>query len=232
MQCHEHSHNYDGKQKSCLEKVPIFSSLTVAEMVEVSMTATHKKYKKGENIYLEGEIAEKLFVINAGKVKISKLSEEGKEQIIRILQAGDFMGELSIFTNSPLKNNAEAVEATTVCTIDSKKIKELIEERPGIAIKILKELSMRLEKTESLIESLGLRDVEQRVADILIKLMNEDNVVDLSISKKDLAAHIGMSQETLSRKLTNFQEKGFIRQQGQRKIIILNKEALQDIVNI
>lgn len=124
------------------------------------------------------------------------------------------------------------MEATTVCTIDSKKIKELIEERPGIAIKILKELSMRLEKTESLIESLGLRDVEQRVADILIKLMDEDNVVDLSISKKDLAAHIGMSQETLSRKLTNFQEKGFIRQHGQRKIIILNKEALQDIVNI
>lgn len=232
MQCHEHSHNYEGKQKSCLEKVPIFTSLTAAEMVEVSMTATHKKYKKGENIYFEGETAEKLFVINTGKVKISKLSEEGKEQIIRILQAGDFMGELSIFTNSPLKNNAEAVEATTVCTIDSKKIKELIEERPGIAIKILKELSMRLEKTESLIESLGLRDVEQRVADILVKLMDEDNVVDLSISKKDLAAHIGMSQETLSRKLTNFQEKGFIRQQGQRKIIILNKEALQDIVNI
>lgn len=232
MQCHEHSHNYEGKQKSCLQKVPIFSGLTAAEMIEVSMTATHKKYKKGENIYLEGETAEKLFVINAGKVKISKLSEEGKEQIIRILQAGDFMGELSIFTNSPLKNNAEAVEATTVCTIDSKKIKELIEERPGIAIKILKELSMRLEKTESLIESLGLRDVEQRVADILLKLMDEDNVVDLSISKKDLAAHIGMSQETLSRKLTNFQEKGFIKQQGQRKIIILNKEALQDIVNI
>lgn len=232
MQCHECSHNSEGQKKSCIENVPIFSSLTKEEMLDVSMTATHRKYNKGETIYLEGELSEKLFVINIGKVKISKLSEDGKEQIIRILQVGDFMGELSLFTNSTLKNNAEAIEGTTMCIIDSEKINDLIEKRPSIALKIMKELSMRLEKTESLIESLGLRDVEQRAADILLRMADENNVINLSVSKKDLAAHIGMSQETLSRKLTNFQEKGLIRQEGQRKIIILNREALEDIGNI
>lgn len=232
MGCSECSHSSEGQEKSCIEKVPIFNNLTREEMIEVSMTATHRKYNKGETIYLEGEISEKLFVINTGKVKISKLSEEGKEQIIRILQVGDFMGELSLFTHSPLKNNAEAIEATTVCIIDNKKINELIEKLPSIALKIMKELSMRLEKTESLIESLGLRDVEQRVADILLRMADDNNVIKLSISKKDLASHIGMTQETLSRKLSNFQEKGWIRQEGQRKIIILNRDTLEDIGSI
>ena len=225
-------HCTKNRHKSCIEKVPIFNNLTTEEMIEVSMTAVQMKYKKGEIIYLEGELSEKLFVINTGKVKISKLSEEGKEQIIRILQVGDFMGELSLFSNYPLKNNAEAIETTTLCTIDSKQINDLIEKRPSIALKIMKELSTRLEKTESLIESIGHRNVEQRVADILLRMADDNNIVSLSISKKDLAGHIGMSQETLSRKLSSFQEEGLIRQEGQRKIIILNREALEGIVGI
>lgn len=222
----------NNEEKSCLERVPIFSHLDTKEMVEVSMTSTHKHYKKGETIYLEGEISEKLFVINKGKVKISKLSEEGKEQIIRILDAGDFMGELSLFTKFPLKNNAEALEDTSVCIIDNKKINNLIEKSPSIALKILKELSIRLENTEGLIESIMLQDVEQRVADILLKMADDNSLIDLSISKKDLAAHIGMSQETLSRKLSSFQEAGWIKQEGQRKIKILDREALKSIRSI
>lgn len=142
------------------------------------------------------------------------------------------MGELTLFTSSPLQNNAEAVEVTTVCTIDSKKINDLIEKRPSIALKIMKELSMRLEKTESLIESLGLKDVEQRVADILLRMSDDNNVIKLSISKKDLAAHMGMSQETLNRKLSSFQDKGLITLEGQRTIMILNRSALENMGSI
>ena len=230
MKCQKCLHNSESQERNCIEKVPIFGSLTKEEMIEVSMTAIHREYKKGEAIYLEGELSEKLFIINKGKVKISKLSEEGKEQIIRILEVGEFMGELTLFTHSPLKNYAEAIETTIVCIIDSKKINSLIEKSPSIALKIIKELSIRLEKTESLIESLGLRDVEQRVADILLKMADDNNIIQLSISKKNLASHIGMRQETLSRKLSRFQEKGWIKQEGQRKIIILKRERLESMV--
>ncbi|MFA9398628.1 MAG: Crp/Fnr family transcriptional regulator [Clostridiaceae bacterium] len=219
-------HNY---KENCIQKVPIFSKLSIKEMIEVSMTTTHKEYKKGETIYLEGELSEILFVINKGKVKIFNISEDGKEQIIRILGVGDFMGELSLFTKYPLKNNAEAIEATSICIIYSKNINELIEKNPSIALKIIKELSVRLETTEEMIESLRHKDVEQRVADILIKLADENNVINLSISKKDLAAYIGMSQETLSRKLSKFQEGDLISQEGQRKIVILDIVTLSKI---
>jgi CRP/FNR family transcriptional regulator, anaerobic regulatory protein len=219
-------------QGNCIKKVPIFSNLTMEEMVEISMTTTQREYKKGESIYLEGEPSENLFVIHKGKVKISKLSEEGKEQIIRILYEGDFMGELSLFTQSPFMNNAEALETTSVCIVNGKELSRLIEKNPSISLKIMKELSSRLENTERLIESIGLGNVEQRVAEILLKMSDDTGVVNLSISKRDLAAHIGMSQETLSRKLSSFQEEGWIRQEGQRKIIIINRASLERISNI
>jgi CRP/FNR family transcriptional regulator len=218
--------------ENCIKKVPIFSNLTTEEMVEVSLTTTQREYKKGETIYSEGEPSENLYVINNGKVKISKLSEEGKEQIIRILYEGDFMGELSLFTQSPYMNNAEALETTLVCIVNGKKINELIEKYPSVSLKIMKELSSRLEETERLIESIGLGSVEQRVAEVLLKMSDDNNTVNLSISKRDLAAHIGMSQETLSRKLSNFQEEGWIKQEGQRKIKILNRTSLEAISNI
>ncbi len=232
MECHHCENKSENHEKYCIEKVPIFSNLTAEEMAEVAMTIVHRDYKKGETIYIEGDIAEKLFIINIGSVKITKVSEVGIEQIIRILNIGEFMGELSLFNQYPLKNNAEALEKTSLCILDSKKMNELIEKKPSIALKIIKELSVRLEDTENLIESLRLRDVKQRVADILIKLADENNMINLSISKKELAAHIGMSQETLSRKLSKFQEDGLIKQEGQRIIIILDKMALESIRSV
>jgi CRP/FNR family transcriptional regulator len=201
-------------------------------MVDVAMTTIHREYEKGETIYLEGEQAEKLIIINKGKVKIAKLSETGKEQIIRVLGPGDFMGELALFTHSTLKSNAEALEPTTICILNGEKINNLIEKRPSIALKIIKEISMRLEKAENQIRSLAIQDVEQRLADTLLNMADENNFINLNISKKDLAAHIGMSQETLSRKLTSFQNRGWIKQEGQRKIKILNKGALENINGI
>lgn len=229
MKC---DHKHDAKnvyEKTCIERVPIFSSLNLEEMLEVARITLSRKYKKGETIYLEGEMVERLFVIHKGKVKISKISETGKEQIIRILGPGDFMGELSLFTHSPIKSNAEALEPTTVCVIDGDKINDIIQNHPGIALKIIRELSLRLEKAENLIESLGLQGVEQRVADILLEMAGDKNVVDLSISKKDLASYIGMTQETLSRKLSFFQSMGWIKQEGQRRIVILDRESLENI---
>ncbi len=95
---------------------------------------------------MSGDKAEKLYIINEGRVKIPRLSEGGKEQIIRILGPGDFMGELFLFSNSIHNNNAQALEHTVVCMIDGSKIKKIIEEHPCISIKILEELSKKLEK--------------------------------------------------------------------------------------
>lgn len=218
------------EEKSCIEIVPIFNTLTYDEMVEIAGITNSREYKKSEMIYMAGDKAEKLFVIHKGKVKITRFSDLGKEQVIRVLGPGDFMGELSLFVHEPLIDNAEALENTTVCVIDGEKLKGLMVKYPTIALKVLEELSKRLGKAENLIEHLGIHDVETRIIETLLDIANDKGEVHLKMSKGDLASHIGMSQETLSRKLSHFQDMGWIKLVGHRRIVILDKEGLKSLV--
>jgi CRP/FNR family transcriptional regulator len=222
-ECHEK------EEKTCIEIVPIFNSLTYEEKVEVAKIITDRTFEKGQMIYMAGDRGEKLYVIHKGKVKITRLSETGKEQVIRILGPGEFMGELSLFSSSSLTGNGEALDKTTVCIIDGEKLKGLMKKYPTIAFKVLEELSKRLEKAENLIENLSLHGVEKRLAKTLLNMANGKEELILKMSKRDLASYMGMSQETLSRKLTYFQDMGLIKLIGHRRIILLDIEALEKI---
>ncbi|MGO1468422.1 MAG: Crp/Fnr family transcriptional regulator [Tissierella sp.] len=217
------------EERPCIERVPIFNNLDEKEMKEVISLINHKQFMKNELIYMAGQKGGSLYVINSGKVKITRIASSGKEQVIRILEAGEFMGELSIFRSSPLADNAEALEDTNMCIIDEGDLKELLKKYPLISFKIMEELSERLERAESLIENINLSSVEKRLADILLELSDGNKEIVLNLSKKDLASQIGMSSETLSRKLSAFQELGVIKLIGQRKINILNRGALEEI---
>ncbi len=216
-------------EKSCVERVPIFSNLDREEMKEITSIINHKKFKKNELIYMAGEKGGSLYVINEGKVKITRISSSGKEQVIRILGAGEFMGELSIFKSSALMDNAEALTDTMLCVINERDFKKILKKYPLISFKIMEELSQRLERAEALIENINLNSVEKRLADILLQLVDKNGEINLNMSKRDLASQIGMSSETLSRKLSAFQELGIIKLVGQRKVIILNRAALEEI---
>lgn len=216
-------------EKNCIEIVPIFSNLTYEEMMEVARITTDKTYKKGEMIYMSGDKGEKLYVIHSGKVKITRITSSGKEQVIRVLGPGEFMGELSIFSPAPLMDNGEALSETIVCMIDGIKLKDLMMKHSAIAFKVMEELSKRLEKAENLIENISLQGVEKRIADTLIEMSDEKGEVNLKMSKKDFASYIGMTQETLSRRLTIFQDMGYIEMIGHRKIVLLDLDALEEI---
>jgi CRP/FNR family transcriptional regulator len=216
-------------EKNCIEIVPIFSNLTYEEMMEIARITKDKTYKKGEMIYMSGDKGEKLYVIHEGKVKITRITSSGKEQVIRVLGPGEFMGELSLFSPIPLTDNAETLSETIVCTIDGNKLKNLMMKHSQIAFKVMEELSKRLEKAENLIENISLQGVEKRLAATLIEMSDENGEINLKMSKKDFASYIGMSQETLSRRLTAFQDMGFIKMMGHRKIVILEIDALEEI---
>lgn len=215
--------------KNCIESVPIFSNLSNEEMLEIARITTEKSYQKGEHIYLSGDKGNKLYVIHSGSVKISRISPSGKEQVIRILGAGDFMGELSLFNASSFTDNSEVIEDTTLCLIEGQHIKDLMEKYPTIAFKVLEELSKRLDAAENLIENISINSVEKRLADTLLNLANHEGEVNLPMRKQDLASNLGMSQETLSRKLSSFQQMGLIELIGHRRIILLDIDGLEKI---
>lgn len=215
--------------KNCIEIVPIFSNLTNEEMLEIASITTDRTYEKGEMIYMAGDSSVNMYVIHKGKVKITRLTESGKEQVIRILGPGEFMGELTLFSNSPMTDNGEAIEKVTLCMISGEKLKALMERYPSITFKIMEELTTRLEKAENTIENISLHSVERRIAENLLSLSEDEDQIKLSMSKADWASQLGMSGETLSRKLSAFQELGIIKLVGHRGIEIIKREVLEGI---
>lgn len=221
----------------CIDNVPIFQDLLIEEKESIMNSSNHKIFKKGEFIFTPGDSFDDLFVVNKGMVKVYKISALGKEQILRILKPGDFMGELSLFSKSIHNNTAEALEKTEICVIQGSKIREVILQKPEIAIKFLQKFSERIEQSEEMIEQIGLRDVEQRIANYLLLEIEKNQIskkngeyeITLPVSKGDLASLIGTTQETLSRKLTLFQDNGWIKQKGQRVIAVIDIHSLEDL---
>ena len=171
-----------------------------------------------------------MFVVHTGKLKLYRLTANGKEQVLQIIGPGEFIGELTLFSSLPLSDFAEAMEETSICVLEGAKLKELMGKYPQIAFKVMDELSRRLETAESRIESISHGSVAERLAAALLDLSAEENDINLPMSKGDWASQLGMSQETLSRKLTEFQDEALITLQGQRRIIINDRAVLESIV--
>jgi CRP-like cAMP-binding protein len=213
---------------SCIKIVPIFAHLNSDEMAQVASITSERTYEKGQTIYRVGESRGELYVLHSGSVKVYRLSADGKEQVLRRVQSGQFLGELSLFSNNKQTDNAVALETSQMCVIKWDNLRSLIEKIPSIAFKVMEELSNRLEQTESRLEQTNLQTVEQRLAHYLITASEDKDVFELELSKGDLASLLGTTQETLSRRLSLFQQNNLIELEGQRKIKIIDRLSLLD----
>ncbi|MFA5692845.1 MAG: Crp/Fnr family transcriptional regulator [Acholeplasmataceae bacterium] len=218
------------KFTSCLFKVPIFSHLTEEEQKGIVELVRVKKLKKGETLYNAGDEGSFLYVVHEGKVKISRYTEEGNEQVLRVLSTGDFAGDQALFTNNLADDFAITLEDSMVCVLDGAELKKHMIKKPEISVRIISELSKRLSESETKLESYNLDSVGKRVAQSILKLSQGSNTFDLPISKLDWASILGMSSETLSRKLSQFKKDGLIDLKGQRGIIISDKVKLNEIL--
>lgn len=228
--CHHHDEVTDMKYM-CISKVPIFNHLEQEEMLQILKKSRQKQFKKNEMIYRDEDPLDHLYIVHKGKVKIYKLFASGKEQMLRILGPGEFMGELALFTEKVMDSYAEAIEDSEICAIHRNDIQDLMKAYPAISLKILAEFSKRLDETEYLVGQLSVKDVETRTASYLVNLAEDTNTLSivLPMSKKDLASYLGTTQETMSRRLSHFQSMQWIEQVGHRKINILNLHALNQV---
>lgn len=225
MKCNHHCECHT----NCIEHVPIFANLSREERMEIIEIASTRTLEKGDMIYRAGDEGGTLFVLHTGSAKLFRLNVNGKEQVLRLVGPGEFIGELSLFSSLPLTDNAQALEATTMCALQGKQLKELMAKYPSIAFKVIDELSRRLEKAENRIEDISLNSVSKRVAVSLLELSGGRTEFLLPMTKGDLASQLGMTQETLSRKLTALQEEGLIQLIGHRRIIIKDIPKLEEI---
>jgi CRP/FNR family transcriptional regulator len=135
---HVHTHGHDGESyDACITMVPIFNHLENEQMDEISKTTKSVSYKKNEIIYSAGEQNNSLYIVSKGKIRIYRLSESGKEQLVRILYPGDFTGELALFRESIHQSYAEAMVDTNVCMVTRSDLQEFLVKYQSIALKIL-----------------------------------------------------------------------------------------------
>jgi len=209
--------------------VPIFNHLDETQMLEVMKVTKSVKFNKGGFIYKAGDKSDSLHIVSRGRVKIYRLSENGKEQLLRILNPGDFTGELALFSESTHEAFAQAIEETNCCTVKRDDLQALLVKYPSISLKLLSEFSNRLGSSEKQTTRFATESVETRLALFLSECLdsrNPDNIITLPMSKKDLASYLGTTPETVSRKLHDFEIEGFIKQIGGRKIKITDPDGL------
>lgn len=215
---------------NCIKAVPIFKNLTNDELDQIIMISTHQKLEKGGFIYTAGDVLHSLFVIHDGKIKVTRYSDDGKEQVIRILSRGDFLGELALFSNAKVTTYAEAIEPTIVCLVNGQHLKQLMLKSPAISMKMMNELSNRLEKAEAMIELSNLYSAVAKVTKLLLDLA-KNNYVYFNTTKVNLASNIGISPETFSRKLKELEKQKYIKILNNKELKILDADGLELLIN-
>lgn len=212
-----------------LQGCTLFGGLSKEQILDVANICIEKKFGRGENIFFEGDDGNGFYMVTIGKVKIYKMSPAGKEHILHIFGPGEPFGEVPVFHGQPFPGSAECLVKSSALFFPRDKFVQMIHENPSIALKMLAVLSMRLRRFATQIENLSLKEVPARLAGYLLYLQKEQggrDIVELEISKGQLASLLGTIPETLSRIFSKMSEENLIVVEG-RKITIKDREALE-----
>lgn len=215
--------------KLCTSKIPLFEPLSLQEQKELISKAKHLDYKRGETVFNEYDLADKILIIRYGKVKINRYSMEGKEYVLDILTEGDVYGEQNIFSGKAFETNAVTLGECGLCLISLTNIQELILKNPEIGIKILSMVGQKLSLANELVQLLSVNDAKARVAGFLLFRSNRIKDQTIELTRDDISAYINVRRETISRKLGELCKKGAVKLEGNRKIHVLNRDILRDI---
>jgi len=217
-----------------LRNVPIFTDLSDSDLTKISTKMVSREYEKGQIILLEESMGETFFIITRGTVKVTRLSDDGREVILAILGESDFFGEMSLLDGEGRSANIVVNENAEVMTLSRRDFLECLESYPKIAIALLEELAVRLRKSDQQIESLSLSDSEQRIGITLIRLAEEQgtikrgNVIVHNLPfQQDIANMAGTSRETVSRTLKLLEDKKLVKRDGS-DITIYNFSAFRE----
>ncbi len=209
-----------------LKRVPLFEGLTNDELAGLSQVAMLRVFPKDRVVILAEEQGDSLFVINNGKVKVSIVSEDGREVILTILGEGNFFGEMSLLDGNPRSANVTTMEETELLMVRRADFLRFIQNTPQVAIKLLSVLAQRLRKTDRKIEGLALSDVTGRITQTILQLAEEQGrpipegvLIKNRPTHQDLANMSGTTRETVSRVLKRLENQGYIVHRGKDLLI-------------
>lgn len=216
-----------------LRQVPYFAELEAAALKELAGRVRERKFKAGEVVLLEGEQCEGLYFVASGRVKVFKVSGEGKEQVLRILGPGRTFNDVPVFDGGPNPGSIATLEPSTIGLVPTSQVLALVESHPKVAKAVIRLLASRLRALTLMIEDLSLRGVVARVAKLLLDcarghqtLVEDTGGACARLTQHQIAAMTGSVREVVQRALKALERDGAIRLERAR-VVILDPRALE-----
>jgi len=216
-----------------LRRCDVLSDISNEAMQAILPGLTLGSYRPRQVIYLPGDRAQGVHFLSSGRIKISKVTRDGKELTLAYRSEGDFFGEPCLLDGGPREEMAEAMDASVTVEIPRDLLDGLLKQDGGAAYKFSRALIMRRKDLETRVEQLIFKDVGAKLAELLLNLGHEHGISDerglivgLKITHQEMANLIGSTRETVSLTLSQFKRKGLIQTEG-RKVILADQEGLK-----
>ena len=211
-----------------LKNVPLFSSFTDSQLTLLLPAIQHRRFPRGSFIIRAGEETDALYIILAGRAKVLIPDDDGNEVILAVMGPNEFFGEMGLLDDQPRSASVETMEPCEVLRLTRGAFLNCLRDNFDAAMLIIRNLVKRLREADRKIESLALIDVYGRVARLLMEMAKEQNgewVVEKAPPKQEIARMIGASREMVSRVVKDLHEKGVIRAE-KRRIVILDRDSM------
>lgn len=215
-----------------LKKINLFEALTPEEMETLAGVTRMESVRKKTPIFFPGDPSHQVYLLKEGRVKLSRISEEGREVTIALLEPGEIFGELEVLGDAPRDTLAEALDDSRICVVSKAIFLAMVRSKPEFSFRLTKLIGFRMRKIESRVEDLVFRDVPARLAHLLLELAKsygrktEKGIfLRIKITHQEIANLIGSIRETVSAVLGDFRRDGWIAFEG-RQITLLRSDLI------
>lgn len=217
-----------------IKEIPLFDNLSDDELIEISKGVRHRKYKKNEFVFKSGDEADRLYIIVSGMMKIFRSLPDGREQVLYLYNADDFVGGFNLMKKDHYLYNGQVLSDSEIATLDKDSFDSIVVKNPQMLLKILEKSYERIRWAEGLLDRLVSHSTDSRVASLLLDLLRNYGIVsgkffklELPMNREDLGSFCGMTRETFTRKLLDFQKRDLIKMDKPRSLIILDLDRLR-----
>jgi CRP/FNR family transcriptional regulator, cyclic AMP receptor protein len=214
-----------------IRRVPLFSMLTNEQAQSVADGVVKRRFRRGELVVEQGRKSNSLFILLNGRARVLTSDTRGREVILAVLEAGDYVGEMSLIDNEPHSATVRAEIQSDMLVLSRQDFSRCLPENTTLSYAIMRGLVRRLRNADRQIESLALLDVYGRVARTLLDMAEEDNGVRIirhKVSRQDMAKVVGASREMVSRVMKDLEERGVIETQDTGAVILKERLATAD----
>jgi CRP-like cAMP-binding protein len=215
-----------------IAKIDLFKNLTADEQKELSGYLSAETVRRKEFIFSEGDQPEWFYIVSRGKVKITRLSHDGKEIILEVISPTDIFGGVAVLRNFPYPANAVAMEDSEVIKISRKNLMRIVDRFPNLMYCIALQLGDRMKSTHDSLKNIALERVEARIAALLLKLAKKIGtdtgkgiLIDMRLTKQDVADMVGTTVETSIRTFSKLKKQGILLERD-GKVVIVDRRGL------